>query len=146
MARMKKAMTQPLSMKVLMAGKRTTLKLMRRKKDFPGCYVLLKQHKPWYVGISKAVVARLTQHVKGTTHFNASLAYRMACDCNPHELRRSSAMQNARFHVAFEKAKQELRSMKVAAIEIHNPLELYLFEVFCALKLRTGKYNTFVTH
>ena len=32
------------------------------------------------------------------------------------------------------------------AIEIDNPVELYLFEVYAALELRTALHNTFRTH
>jgi len=129
-----------------MTGKRAALKQLGKEKDFPGCYVLLNKRKPFYVGISKSVFARLTQHVKGKTHYDASLAYRMACDREPHKLHRSSAMQNARFQIAFERAKRELRSMKAAVIEIRNPLERYAFEIFCAMRCRTGQYNSFDTH
>jgi hypothetical protein len=34
----------------------------------------------------------------------------------------------------------------VAAIEIENPVELHLFEVYAALELRTALHNTFRTH
>lgn len=146
MAKMKKAMMKPVKMEVLVAGKRTTLKQLEKENDFSGCYVLLKNRKPFYVGISRSVVKRLTQHVKGKTHFAASLAYRMACDRKPHALDRTTAMQNARFQVEFEQAKKELLSMEVAVIEIQNPVELYLFEVFCALKFGTSRFNTFATH
>ncbi len=40
--------------------------------DFPGCYVLMQKGTPVYVGISRSVLRRLRQHVRGTTHFDAS--------------------------------------------------------------------------
>jgi predicted GIY-YIG superfamily endonuclease len=146
MAKMNKAMANPIKMSVLLTGKRATLKKLVKEKDFSGCYVLLKNHKPFYVGISRSVIRRLSQHVKGNTHYSASLAYRMACYQNPHELHRNSAMENLQFQKEFEKSKIELRSMEVAIIEINNPVELYLFEVFCALKTGTHRFNTFATH
>ena len=39
-----------------------------------------------------------------------------------------------------------LRSLNVAFIEIGNPLELYLFEAYCAMELDTSEWNTFETH
>jgi len=146
MAKMKKSMAKPIKMVVLTAGKRATLKQLGKEKDFSGCYVLLKNRKPFYVGISKSVITRLTQHVKGKTHFAASLAYRMACHRKPHALRRASAMQDVQFQNEFERAKQDLQSMEAAVIEINNPVELCLFEVYCALKCDTGRFNTFATH
>lgn len=146
MAKMKKAMAKPVKMEVLIAGKRATLKQLGKEKDFSGCYILLKNRKPFYVGISRSVVKRLTQHVKGKTSEAASLAYRMACNRKPHSLWRAVAMQDVQFQNEFERAKKALRSMDVAVIEIQNPVELYLFEVFCALKCGTGRFNTFATH
>src|SRR3989339_1257184 len=146
MAKMKKAMMKPVKMEVLIAGKRTTLKQLEKENDFSGCYVLLKNRKPFYVGISRSVVKRLTQHVKGKTHFAASLAYRMACDRRPHTLRRTFAMQDMQFQKEFNRAKMEIQSMDVAVIEINDPVELYLFEVFCAMQFGTCRFNTFTTH
>jgi len=34
----------------------------------------------------------------------------------------------------------------VAAVRITNALERYLFEVYCAMKLNTWRWNTFATH
>ena len=60
-------------------GKATVLRKLERSQDFQGCYVFIDEEKtPVYVGISRSVVQRLIQHVKGKTHFDASLAYRMA--------------------------------------------------------------------
>src|SRR5687767_6266457 len=42
-------------------------------KDFSGCYLLLEAGKPLYVGISRKVISRLRQHVKGRDHYSASL-------------------------------------------------------------------------
>ena len=143
MAKMKKAMAKPINMKV---GKKMTLKQLKRERDFSGCYVLLKNRKPFYVGISRSVIKRLTQHVKGKTHFAASLAYRMACEQRPHTLRRTFAMQDMQFQKEFNRAKMEIQSMDVAVIEINDPVELYLFEVFCAMQFGTCRFNTFTTH
>ena len=39
-----------------------------------------------------------------------------------------------------------IRGMDVAVIEIENPAELYLFEVYAAMELRSAMHNTFRTH
>jgi len=40
--------------------------------------------------------------------------------------------------------------LATAFVEIANPLELYLFEAYCAMELSTGSdtgaWNTFLTH
>jgi hypothetical protein len=114
--------------------------------DFKGCYVLLRGKKPVYVGISQGVIKRLRQHVRGKTHFDASLAYRITAKKFPHNMTRSIAMENPEFAKQFDKAKGSIRGLKVAFIEIENPLELYLFEAYCAMELDTCKHNTFETH
>ncbi len=127
-------------------GVRTLLKRVGRTTDFSGCYVLLRENKPFYIGISRGVVARLRQHGVGRTHFDASLAYRMACKKVDHELTRDAAMRDATFIKAFNQAKQMLRESSVAYVEITNPLELYVFEPYCAMELDTSEWNTFRTH
>ncbi len=127
-------------------GPRTLLCRMGRNEDFAGCYVLLNRRRPIYIGISRGVVGRLIQHVKGRTHYDASLAYRMACDGNSHSLTRSQAMERPSFRRAFEEAKERLLRMSVAFIDIENPVELHLFEVYCAMQLDTARWNSFRTH
>lgn len=116
------------------------------QSDFSGCYVLIDAGKPIYVGISRTVIGRLRQHVFGKTQSDASLAYRMAAKQSPHEVTRSQAMQDITFKSAFDAAQTYLRSLNCATIAIDNPLELYLFEAFCAMELDTAVWNTFVTH
>jgi predicted GIY-YIG superfamily endonuclease len=112
----------------------------------PGCYVLIDSDDPIYVGISKNVIRRLRQHVRGTTHFDASLAYKIAATRKPHTMTRKEAMSKHRFHLEFEKARSELSDLHVAFIPIANLLELHLFEAYCAMELDTSKWNTFETH
>jgi hypothetical protein len=127
-------------------GVKTIAKQLGRQGDLSGCYVLLRNGNPFYVGISRGVIARLRQHGTGVTHFDASLAYRMAYDRVPHKTTRAAAMKDPAFRRAFEEAKRRLIGSSVALIEIANPLELYLFEAYCAMKLDTCKWNTFRTH
>jgi hypothetical protein len=116
------------------------------ERDFPGCYLLIDGDTPVYVGISKNVLNRLRQHVRGNTHFDASLAYRMASAKCPHNFTRNKAMEDVKFQDGFNEAKDLIRSFDVAFVEIDNPLVLYFFEPFCAMRFRTGKWNTFETH
>lgn len=58
----------------------------------------------------------------------------------------AEAMANKRFRAAFEQERGGIRAMDVAVVEIENPVELYLFEVYAALELRTALHNTFRTH
>lgn len=114
--------------------------------DFPGCYVLIDRGKPIYVGISKNVLQRLRQHVRGTTHFDASLAYRIAAQRMPHRHTRAKAMEADEFKAQFDTAKMYLRSLQVAYVKIINPLALYVFEPYCAIRFDTSEWNTFEAH
>ncbi|MGC1618533.1 MAG: hypothetical protein WA765_08585 [Candidatus Acidiferrum sp.] len=142
-------MAEPLRLKqfcISGVGVKTILKQIGYAGDFPGCYVLSRSDLPFYVGISRGVVGRLRQHVIGRTHFDASLAYLMACGKVTHNMKRAEAMKNDPFRRAFDEAQRLLRDSAVAFIEISNPLELYLFEAYCAMELNTGEWNTFRTH
>jgi hypothetical protein len=117
-----------------------------RKSDFSGCYVLIENSRPIYVGISRGVLGRIRQHFTGKTHFNASLAYAIAQRQRPTKGMRSHVMNAPEFKEAFASAQSKLRSMQVSFVQIENPLELYLFEAFAAIELSTHEWNTFRTH
>jgi hypothetical protein len=114
--------------------------------DFPGCYVLIDGEHPVYVGISRKVLSRLRQHVRGRTHFDASLAYRIAQRRHPTSGKRATVMNDAAFKRAFEDAKAYLAGLQVSFVQIENPLELYVFEAYAAMSLHTYEWNTFRTH
>ena len=61
-------------------------------------------------------------------------------------MKRDQAMKDEQFRAVFFSAQERLRQMRVAFIEITNDLELYLFEVFAAMRLDTDTWNTFRTH
>jgi hypothetical protein len=149
MERMRKAMAQAYPMTKFEregVGVKSILKELGIQEDFSGCYVLLEQEKPIYVGISRTVIQRLLQHIKGRTHYDASLAYRVASKNHPHTLPRNEAMKNSGVKAAFEEAKAYLKSLHVAFVPIKDDIELYLFEVYCAMELKTSKWNSFRTH
>lgn len=149
MKKMSAAMRAPHSMSLFAErglGKNLVLKHLSLPHDFQGCYVLLDESRPVYVGISRSVIQRLIQHVKGKTHFDASLAYRMAAFNYSHDMSRGEAMKNPDFLQFFTEARQRLAAMKVAFVEIKTDLELYLFEVYCSMVLDTAQWNSFKTH
>lgn len=149
MARLRSALAtlQPLSSFCTKGiGVKAILSKIGRGNDFSGCYVLVREGTPFYVGISRRVVQRLRQHLTGTSHFHATLAYLMATDRTGHKMKREDAMRDGDFRRAFDDAQEMLRGCSVAFIEIENPLELYLFEAYCAMELNTCEWNTFRTH
>jgi hypothetical protein len=115
--------------------------------NFSYCYVLQECTTPIYVGISRGVLNRLRQHLLGKDHFSASLAYAMAKkDYQPTDKTRKPVMKVTNFGVAFQKSQAYLRSLSIGAVEIKNPLELYVFEAYAAMALGTAEWNTFRTH
>jgi hypothetical protein len=149
MAQMRAALKNPRSLTEFCVsgnGVKTIARRLGRTSDFSGCYVLIRDGEAFYVGISRGVVGRLRQHGMGKTHSDASLAYSMACEKAPHKLTRSAAMKDDAFRKEFKDAQRLLHGSSVAFIEIVNPLELYLFEAYCAIELNTSKWNTFRTH
>jgi hypothetical protein len=89
MVRLRAAMRKPHSLTEFCVsgdGVKTILRRLGRTNDFSGCYVLTRHGKPFYVAISRSIVARLRQHGIGKTHFDASLTYRMACEKVPHQM------------------------------------------------------------
>jgi len=118
--------------------------------DLSGCYVLIDGRRAIYVGISRGVLKRIRNHVRGSTHFAATLAYRIAATKHPHVMTASQAMQDTGFQMRFQESRNYLMGLATAFVEIANPLELYLFEAYCAMELSTGSdtggWNTFLTH
>jgi predicted GIY-YIG superfamily endonuclease len=156
MAQLRKAMTAPHQLADFSTpgvGIRTILKRLGRRSDLAGCYVIMQEGRPMYVGISRGVVSRLRQHCNGTSHFSATLAYSVAkrklsqsSVGKTHGVTRDAAMKNVAVREAFDAARQLLRNGSVAFIEIANAVELHLFEVYAAIELDTGEWNTFRTH
>jgi hypothetical protein len=153
MGEMRNALKTPIPMAAFCRpgfGVRKLLDELNRSGDFSGCYVLVDNAKPIYVGISRSVVSRLRQHVYGKTHFDASLAYKIAASLHSDKatvaLSRSTAMKDPKFGISFAKAQKYLQSLKVAFVSIENPLELYVYEPYCAMELDTHQWNVFATH
>jgi hypothetical protein len=64
----------------------------------------------------------------------------------PHRNTRSKAMETEEFKAQFNAAKEYIRSLNVAFVKIINPLALYVFEPYCAMRFNTDVWNTFETH
>jgi hypothetical protein len=149
MRRMRDAIERPVQAAIfaqIKQGPRAIARQLHRPGDFAGCYVFMEHARPIYTGISRKVLSRIRQHLCGKTHFDASLAYRMAKRKMPTRLNRGEAMQDPAFRKVFYECQAHLRGLRVAFIAIDNDLEIYLFEAFCAMELDTWEWNTFRTH
>lgn len=133
-------------------GPVTSLQLLKAKavidhtEDFKGLYVLLKENEPFYVGISRKVVQRIQQHLKGGSHFSASLAYKIGLGLHDQDNEVAFSGKRADLDIKFiKKVQAELMQQRIAICPIDSDNELYLFEVYCAMELGTP-YNDFRTH
>ena len=117
------------------------------KVDFSGLYIFINNNIPFYVGISKGVIGRIFQHTKGHNHNTSTLAYNIGLI--RYELlfgeKYLGERKNLNFKTEVEPVKQFLLNQKIAFINIDNPEELALFEIFCSMKLKTA-LNKFETH
>lgn len=119
----------------------------KKKEDFKGLYIFYHNSTPFYVGISKGVIGRICQHLKGKTHNNSTLAYKIGLikyeyeNGSPYEGER----ENFDFISHVEPVKKFLLKQKISILPIDNAEELFLFEVYCSMKLGTW-CNDFETH
>lgn len=114
--------------------------------DIRGCYVLMENQQPVYVGISRQLFNRLGQHVGRGDHLTATLAYRMAAHDAPHGRYAAQAMADPEFRAVFDQRREYLLGLNAAVVEVVNPVERYVFEAYAAMELDTALWNTFETH
>jgi predicted GIY-YIG superfamily endonuclease len=119
----------------------------RAKRDFKGIYVFVHDDTPIYVGISKGIIGRISQHIKGNTHNHATLAFSLALVM--YEINNNQKYTGSRDDLDFkdnvEPMKQFLMKQKIAFFPIEDNEELYLFEIYVAMELKT-RFNIFETH
>lgn len=153
MESLRSSMAEPIAMREFDVHGDGPVTLARRHHfphDVSGCYVLLEASRPIYVGISRKLFERVRQHVRAEHHLSATLAYRMALARQPFEGTAQLAMADAGFKAQFDAKRRYIAGLDVALVEISNTFELYVFEAYAALELRTGieegGWNTFRTH
>jgi hypothetical protein len=117
-----------------------------------GIYVYYnKENLPIYVGRSDRMRTRLLEHSRPSSgHTSATFAYLMAREkwnvLHPDETRTRKELEtNEDFSKVYGEKKQELASMKVRVIEIVDPAEQALFEIYASLELETP-YNAWENH
>lgn len=107
-----------------------------KPQDFSGLYVLVSSNGPFYVGISRAVITRLRNHVNSDSHKSASLFYKMTADLAGHHGKRENL--NLRSDEAV-KIQEWLRRQRVAILPLACPVERYLLELAAAMELKTDR-------
>jgi predicted GIY-YIG superfamily endonuclease len=117
-----------------------------------GIYVYYdKNDRPLYVGRSDRMRKRLLQHSRPSSgHNSATFAFiltkqKMPYNTLSHKKSRSDLQIEDQFSQMFYAAKDEVARMRVRVIEIVNPVEQALFEIYVSLELATP-YNDWENH
>lgn len=118
----------------------------------PGIYLFSESGMPIYVGQSRKLRQRLRHHTDLSSGQNrASFAFNLA----KVEARRSRVNikrfrqvleADSEFAEHFVRAKRRVAEMAVRFIELDDPIERTMFEMYAALALDTAEYNSFETH
>lgn len=101
---------------------------------------------------------RLQEHGRrGSTHNSATLAFAMASliaadqgSVSIDAFSRGELQRDPEFKIWFDATKESVRSMGIRVVEITDPIEQAVFEVYAALELGTtreqGGFNDFENH
>jgi hypothetical protein len=116
--------------------------LINNKEDFQGIYVFWEGDQAVYTGISKKVINRLYQQIKGSSHNVSSLPIKLL---RSHSEAFATKARKDFTTEDIKKGQGDLMLMEVSFLSIEDSIELYLFEVYVALTLNC-KYNDFETH
>jgi hypothetical protein len=117
-----------------------------------GIYVFYdEKDQPLYVGRSDRMRIRLLAHGRPSSgHESATFAFILAKgNLGPHETgiirSRRELQMDEKFSKKYLEKKEEVSKMKVRVIEIIDPAEQALFEIYASLELQTP-YNVWENH
>ena len=117
-----------------------------------GIYVFYEIGRPLYVGRSNRLRQRLQEHSRpGSPHNSAAFAFNLAIRSAREKglglegLQRTQLENDTSFARLFAEAKTRVAAMEIRIIEITDPIEQTVFEVYAALALDTP-YNDFDNH
>lgn len=118
-----------------------------------GVYLLSEGPKHLYVGRSKRIKKRLSNHCRvSATHRMAAFAFRLAREATgnlPATYKtagsRAALMREPAFAAAFDAAKARIRNMDVRFVAEPDPVRQTLLEVYVGVALGTP-YNDWDTH
>jgi hypothetical protein len=130
---------------------------LRQAKDFKdlpekGIYVFYENDKPVYVGRTQNMKQRLRQHcLPSSGHNSATFAFIIAkrkADSAGINIKRprKELVLDPDFTILYLKAKERVSRMHVRVLEVKDPIEQTIFEVYASLILNTREYNNFNTH
>ena len=123
---------------------------LRRKVPTRGIYVLYKHGKPMYVGRSDKLADRLLEHGRPSGGSEtATFAFNIAKEWFPGSgsMSRKDLQKIDEFNRRFDTAKECVRKMDVRVVEVKDPIEQTILEVYAHLELETDpRFNSFENH
>ena len=117
----------------------------------PAIYALSERGRAVYVGRTRNLRDRLSGHMcPGNDRYSATLAFLLAMnDAEPLGIditrKRGEIEDDPKCRPFFLASKERVSRMKVQYIEVEDPVEQTILEVFVAESLAT-RYNSFETH
>lgn len=122
-------------------------KVLQQAPSGRGIYVLYQNHIPMYVGRSDDLASRLLAHGRRSgSSENSSFAFNLAKEGFPGSdgLTRRQLQRADDFKRLFSAAKEQVRRMNVRVVEVTDPIEQTVLEVYAHLELNT--FNSFENH
>ena len=117
-----------------------------------GIYVFYEDGKPIYVGRSKRMRTRLLEHSRPSSgHTSATFAFILAQEktkkqgLDVESMQRKQLENTPKFQELYRRAKDRVSRMTIRVVQVDDPIEQTVFEVYAALALETP-YNVFETH
>ena len=129
---------------------RVDRRALRKKLPCKGIYVLFESGIPMYVGRSNKLAGRLLEHsqLSGDSE-TASFAFNIAkiefAGSDTLSTTRRDLQRDDVFQRHFQEAKERVRKMSVRAVEVKDPIEQTILEVYIHLLLETP-FNSFENH
>jgi hypothetical protein len=118
----------------------------------PGIYLFSQDGEPVYVGQSRKLRQRLRHHTdllsgQNRASFAFNIAKRDAGLAGLDVARFRQVLEaDVDFAEHFDRAKHSVADMTVQLIELADPIERTIFEMYAALALHTSEFNSFETH
>jgi hypothetical protein len=116
-----------------------------------GVYMFIEHHGPIYIGRTNRMAERLLEHGrKSSSHYHASFAFKLAkleaINSSINTLVTRKILQtDIQFATLFDEAKKRVSKMAIKYVEISDPVDQALFEVYASEVFNTPM-NDFENH
>ena len=115
-----------------------------------GVYVFYENDKPIYAGRSRRIRQRIREHGgESSRHESATFAFKLFREAigepEGHSSKYTRRQLQDQYPEEYASQRQRVRSMRIRAVEINDPLVQTVFEIYAIIALGTTHYNKFHT-